>query len=71
MIAAVVIGGATVTGGRGTVIGTVLGVALIAVLRNSLTLLAIPSHWHDLAIGLVILAAVIVSAAKSPAGRAA
>lgn len=68
VIAAVIIGGAAVTGGRGSVIGTVLGVGLIAILRNSLTLLSIPAHWHDLAVGLVILAAVVISAAKPGGG---
>lgn len=69
VIAAVVIGGAAITGGRGSVLGTVLGVVLIAVLRNSLTLLAIPSQWHQLSIGLVILVAIILAATRARANR--
>lgn len=55
VIAAVVIGGAQLTGGRGTVWGTILGVALIVVMNNSLILLGIPSTWQKVAIGLIIL----------------
>lgn len=55
VIAAVVIGGARLFGGRGTVIGTVIGVALIVVINNSLILLGIPSYWQRVVIGLLIL----------------
>ncbi len=62
VIAAVVIGGASVFGGRGTVIGTFLGVLLFAIINNSLTLLRISSYWYDIAIGIIITFAVTVSA---------
>ncbi len=55
VIAAVVLGGASITGGRGTVLGTVLGVFLLVAINNSLILLAIPSYWQKVAVGLVII----------------
>ena len=55
VIAAVVIGGTQITGGRGTVGGTLLGVALVVIMNNSLILIGIPSVWQKVVIGLVIL----------------
>ena len=55
VIAAVVLGGAQLTGGRGTVIGTVLGVVLVVVANNSLILVGVPSVWQRVVIGFIIL----------------
>lgn len=55
VIAAVVLGGATLTGGRGTVIGTILGVALVTIANNSLILIGVPAVWQRVVIGLIIL----------------
>lgn len=55
VIAAVVLGGARLTGGSGTVGGTLLGVALIVIISNSLILLGIPSNWQTFIIGALIL----------------
>ncbi|MFZ2359000.1 MAG: ABC transporter permease [Anaerolineae bacterium] len=59
-IAAVIIGGASFAGGVGTVWGTLIGVILMAVLRNGLVLLKVPTEWQIVAIGLVIIGAVYV-----------
>lgn len=59
-IAAVIIGGASFAGGVGTVWGTLIGVMLMAVLRNGLVLLKVPTEWQIVAIGLVIIGAVYV-----------
>jgi simple sugar transport system permease protein len=55
VIAAVVLGGARLSGGYGTITGTLLGVALIVVINNSLIMLGIPSTWQNVVIGLLIL----------------
>lgn len=55
VIAAVVLGGARLTGGYGTIAGTLLGVALIVLVSNSLILLGIPSTWQSVVIGALIL----------------
>jgi simple sugar transport system permease protein len=55
VIAAVVLGGASLTGGRGTVLGTILGVTLIVIMNNSLILVGVPSVWQRVVVGLVIL----------------
>jgi ribose/xylose/arabinose/galactoside ABC-type transport system permease subunit len=58
IIAAVVIGGASLSGGRGTVIGTIIGTLLISFLRNGLTLLGISTNIQLVVIGAIIIGAV-------------
>ena len=60
IIAAVVIGGASLAGGRGTITGTITGTLLISVLRNGCTLLGISTHVQLIVIGLIIILAVAV-----------
>lgn len=58
VIAAVVIGGAAITGGKGSVLGVFLGVVLIVLTNNSLILLGIPSAWQKVAVGALLLSAI-------------
>ena len=60
VIAAVIIGGASLFGGRGTMIGTLIGTALIAVLAKGQTLIGVPSNYQSFTRGAVILIAVVV-----------
>jgi ribose transport system permease protein len=58
VIAAVVIGGASLSGGEGTILGAVIGAAIMAVIRNAFVLLKLPIYTQTVAIGLVIILAV-------------
>ena len=62
VVAAVVLGGASLSGGRGTVVGTILGITLVAVMQNGLTILGVSSYWHKVFIGMVILISVSMTA---------
>jgi ribose transport system permease protein len=59
-IAAVVIGGASLMGGRGTIWGTALGLLMIQTLNNGLDILVVPAYWQDVIKGVLIVAAVAV-----------
>ncbi|HTH61707.1 MAG TPA: ABC transporter permease [Paraburkholderia sp.] len=59
-IAAVVIGGASLFGGRGSMIGTFFGVLIMALLRNGLNLLNVGPYWQGSAIGAIIIIAVLI-----------
>jgi ribose transport system permease protein len=63
-IAAVVIGGTSLSGGRGSILGTVLGCLIIGVLNNGLFLLDVSPFWQQVVKGFVILAAVAVDKAS-------
>lgn len=58
VLAAVVLGGASLAGGTGTVLGTILGLALLTMLQNGLILLGVSSFWTQCFTGIVFLAAV-------------
>lgn len=57
-IAAVVIGGTSLRGGKGTILGTVIGALIMSVLTNGLRILAVPHEWQTVAIGIVVIFAV-------------
>lgn len=63
-IAAVVIGGTSLSGGRGSILGTVLGCLIIGVLNNGLVLLGVSPFWQQVIKGVVILIAVAVDRAS-------
>jgi ribose transport system permease protein len=57
-IAAAVIGGASLSGGEGGILGTVIGAFIITVLTNGLRILSVPQEWQMVATGLIIIGAV-------------
>jgi len=63
-LSAVILGGAALTGGKGTIFGTFLGSMVLAILNNGMTLLSVGSYWQSIIIGLVLLFAVSVDAIK-------
>ena len=64
-VAAVVIGGASLFGGEGTIIGTLIGTLIISVITNGFVILGINSFWQYVAVGAVIIIAVLVDQAKA------
>ena len=68
-IAAVVIGGTSMSGGVGTVGGTLIGVLIIGVITNGLNLIGINSFWQDVLKGVIILAAVVVDILRKRSSR--
>jgi ribose transport system permease protein len=64
VIAAVAIGGASLLGGKGSIIGTFIGAMFIGVLRNGLNLVGVGSYYQEVILGLVILAAVLLDQIK-------
>ena len=69
VIAAVVIGGAAITGGAGNMIGTILGVTLLGAIGPALTFLGVSAYWERALQGGIILAAVIIDAIRARAKR--
>jgi rhamnose transport system permease protein len=65
VIAAVIVGGASVNGGRGTVAGTLLGVVLLGMIGPALTFLGINAWWEHALQGAIILAAVAIDALRA------
>ncbi|HUX22236.1 MAG TPA: ABC transporter permease [Spirochaetia bacterium] len=61
VIAAVVLGGASIMGGSGTLTGTLLGVAMISILEKNLVLLGISSYWQQFFVGLVLVLGVSIT----------
>lgn len=59
-IAAVVIGGTSLSGGVGSIMGTIVGVLIIGVMNNGLDLLNVPSYWQQVAKGVIIILAVLL-----------
>ena len=59
VITAVILGGASLSGGRGTIIGTVIGLMLIFMINNGLTLAQVPSFWQQVVKGTILLGAVL------------
>lgn len=65
VIAAVVLGGTRITGGRGSAIAPVIGAALVGVVLNALTLNSVPVTFEQLVLGALILGAIVIDALRS------
>lgn len=60
-IAATILGGTSMQGGKGNVIGTVIACFILNILKNGLTLLAISSHYQEILTGIILIASVLIS----------
>ncbi|SFQ10886.1 ribose transport system permease protein [Amycolatopsis arida] len=65
-IAAVVIGGTSLSGGKGSIVGTLIGALIISVLNNGLQIMSIPQEWQNVILGGVILVAVYADRIRKP-----
>ncbi|MEH0018442.1 MAG: ABC transporter permease [Desulfobacter sp.] len=62
VIAAVVLGGASIFGGKGSVLGTLLGVFMLVMVKNSLIIMRVETTWQRVVVGLIIIAATAMTA---------
>ena len=69
VLAAVVLGGASIFGGRGSVAGTVLGVLLLVLVNNSLILLGVPTTWQRVVVGAILIGAATAAALRERGRR--
>ncbi|MDE1948027.1 MAG: hypothetical protein KGL43_21245 [Burkholderiales bacterium] len=67
-ITAAIIGGTSLQGGQGTILGTVLGAILMAIIANGMTLLSVSGYWERAVIGGVVLVAILVDFLRKQPG---
>lgn len=68
IVASVVLGGTALTGGRGNVLGTLLGVFIVSIIQNGMNFIGIDAYWQNIVFGIFILAAVAISVDRSARG---
>lgn len=69
VIAAVILGGASIKGGKGSILGTLLGVGLIVMINNSLILMGVSSYWQRFVIGIVIIVSIGITEYRNRRGE--
>jgi ribose transport system permease protein len=69
VIAAVVVGGTSLSGGQGRILGTLIGAFIIAVIQNGMNLLGMESYTQQVVLGAVILLAVLLDKMRSGRGK--
>ena len=60
VIAAIILGGTSLFGGRGSIVGTIIGALIVGVFRNGLALSGLELLWQDFAVGVLIIVAVTI-----------
>ena len=69
MVTAIVLGGASLAGGRGSIFGTVLGLLIVGILNNGLILMDVPTFWQRIAQGLMLILAVSFDSIRAKLNR--
>jgi simple sugar transport system permease protein len=69
ILAAIIIGGAAITGGKGSVLGTALGVLLIQLINRALILTGIPVEWQRLVVGFILVLFISIPAIRERRAR--
>lgn len=64
-IAAVVLGGTALTGGKGGVLGTLIGVATVKIIQNGMNVIGVNTFWQNIVFGIIIILALILTADRS------
>lgn len=64
VVTAVILGGISLTGGRGRIVGTVIGVLILAILQNGMVLLSVQSYYQIIVKGAVVLVAVYIDSLR-------
>ena len=64
-VTAAAIGGTSLAGGRGTIIGALIGGCFMGVVQNAITILAISAYWTQIITGIIILIAIAIDCIKS------
>jgi ribose/xylose/arabinose/galactoside ABC-type transport system permease subunit len=68
IVASVALGGTALTGGRGNVLGPILGVFIVSIIQNGLNFVGVGAYWQNIVFGIFILAAVAISVDRSTRG---
>jgi ribose transport system permease protein len=68
IVASVALGGTALTGGRGNVLGTILGVFIVSIIQNGMNFIGVDAYWQNIVFGIFILAAVAISVDRSTRG---
>jgi len=68
IVASVVLGGTSLTGGRGKVMGTLLGVFIVSIIQNGMNFIGVDAYWQNIVFGIFILAAIAISVDRSTRG---
>lgn len=69
MVASCVLGGTSLSGGKGSCLGTILGALTVTVIKNGLTFIGVDAYWQDVVFGLFVLFMIILSIDRSKANR--
>lgn len=69
IVASCVLGGTSLSGGKGSCLGTILGALTVTVIKNGLTFIGVDAYWQDVVFGLFVLAMIILSIDRSKASR--
>jgi ribose transport system permease protein len=68
IVASVALGGTSLTGGRGNIAGTLLGVFIVSIIQNGMNFIGVDAYWQNIVFGFFILAAVAISVDRSTRG---
>lgn len=69
IIASCVLGGTSLSGGKGSCLGTILGALTVTVIKNGLTFIGVDAYWQDVVFGLFVLAMIVLSIDRSKSRR--